>query len=306
MKNRKTIILLLCAIAMLCVLNVVFMCATDKVAIVSGVTLLQPSDEVSSICLERKDSLPVRIAKSSTWRIVEPYSSDVDESAVMKLLDALWQTAIIDSISDSELLRLGRRRSDFDLDDAPLHVKVVCENHDVDFAFGSLTPAGDGVYVTKSGVGAVFVMPSNMLAAVDVPIDSFRRRSLFGVVPETISAFTLKRAADSVITFTRNGKGWNVNGGNASESMVRKFLFDVLSTQVVDFVWPTAVTNEAKTVSAALLSSYGLDPESALTVSFVGVDGSDDRICFGKTAGEGTVYALVQRGGAIEIGIAHV
>lgn len=299
MKNRKIIALLLAGIALLATVNTaLYLCDEGEATIARGITLLDPAVEVSSFRVNRSGGTML-LAKSSEWRLVEPYSADVDEQAVMKLFDALSQTVIMDAISDSELLRLGRTRGDFDLEHAPLSVKVTSGDKSAEYRFGAMTPAGDGVYVAIDSVGAVFVMPSNLLAAVDVPVDGFRRRTLFDAVPETVAGFAVKRSSSSMMTFVREGETWKVDGANASDAKVGKFLSDVMSASAVEFVWPSALTNISKTMSAALLSTYGLDPESAVTLTFTGVDGGNDRISFGKAASEGEVYALVQRGSAI-------
>ena len=300
MKNRKIIVLLSLAILLLAVVNLaVFMCGGEESGISRTMTLLSPSAPVSSLRIERTDSAPVMIAKSSEWRMVEPYSSEVDEQTVLKFIDALSQTIISDTISDSELLKLGRVRGDFDLENPPLRIKVSCDERSINCAFGAKTPAGDGVYAAIDGVNAVFVVPADILAALDIPVDRFRKRLLIDAVPEAIAGFAIKHAAGSRVAFARDGENWKVDGENASSDKVAKLLSEILSASVSRFVWPTALTNEVATMSAALLSTYGLDPESAVTLTVSGVDGGSDIISFGKASSEGEVYALVQRGGAV-------
>lgn len=300
MKNRKIIVLLLSGILLLSVINAMFFLnGAGSGGIVSEVTILNPAEEVSSLRIERKCSTPILLARSSAWRLVEPYSGDVDERVVLRLTDALSQTLVSDSISDSQLLRLGLSRRDFDLDEPRLRLRVAHGEKQSEYLFGSATPSGDGVYVAIDGVNMVFVMPSNLLAAVDVPADSFRRRSLFDAAPETVGAFAIKHPNGTMMKFAREGESWKVDGANASAEKVGRFLSDVLGSVAVDFVWPVGVTNESKSISSSLLSTYGLDPESALTLSIADVDGDGGMISFGKAASPNEVYALVQRGGAI-------
>jgi hypothetical protein len=299
-KNRRIISLLSAGIVLLSVVNVaISKFGGEKKGIARGLTLLDPSVEASAIRIEKKGCPDVMLAKASAWRLAEPYSAEVDEREVLRFIDALAQTPVSDSISDSELLRLGRTRADFDLEDPFLRIEVFSGGKSAEYGFGSKTPAGDGVYVVIGAVDSVFVMPSNLFAAVNVPVEVFRRRSLFSLVPETVSGFAVRRSAGSIVDFARNGESWRVNGADASAGKVRRFLSEVLSASASGFVWPVGMTNESKTVSSSLLSSYGLDPESAVTVTFTGVDGGTDRISFGKTSSDGEVYALVQRGGAV-------
>lgn len=300
MKNRKIIVWLLSGILLLSVVNVmVFLNGDGRRGIVGEPTLMSPGEEVSSLRIERRNAAPVLLAKSSSWRLVEPYSGDVDERVVLRLTDALSQTQVSDSISDSQLLRLGRSRRDFDLDEPRLRLRVAYGEKQSEYLFGSATPSGEGVYVAIDGINTVFVMPSNLLAAVDVPADSFRRRTLFDCAPETIGAFAVRHPNGAMMKFVREGESWKVDGSNASAEKVRRFLSDVLGAVAVDFVWPVGVTNESKSMSSSLLSTYGLDPESALTLSISDVDGDGGMISFGKASSRNEVYALVQRGGAI-------
>lgn len=300
MNNRKVILYLAVGIVLLAAVNVaVFNCGEDKVVFSRISTLVDPSADVTSFRIDRRGRAPVRIARSSRWRMIEPYQAEVDEQSVMKFIDALSQTVAIDTISDSELLRIGRTRRDFELEDSPLQVRVSCGGKDIGCRFGAKTPAGDGVYASIEGVGAVFVMPSDILAAVDVAAERFRRRSLFDAVPETLIGFTVKRPAGSIVAFSRDGENWKVDGMNVPVEKVRGMLSKVLNASVRDFVWPTAAAGGMEPMSAALLATYGLDPESAVTLTVAGVDGDRRMISFGKVSSEGEVYALVQQGDAI-------
>lgn len=298
MRNRKIIMMLLAGIILLGTVNLALYLNDDgKNGIARSFTLLSPLAEISSLRIERKGVVPVLLAKSSAWRLVEPFSGDVDEQVVLKLTDALSQTLVKDSISDSQLLRLGRSREDFELDDPRLRLRVASGDGHIEYLFGSPTSSGDGVYVAVDGLNSVFVMPSNLFAAVDVSADGFRRRALFGETSETVGAFAIKRPDGSMMKFAREGENWKVDGVNASADKVRGFLSDLLGAVAVDFVWPVGRTNESKSISAALLSTYGLDAENALTLTLA--EGDGDMISFGKAASPNEVYALVQRGGAI-------
>ena len=149
---------------------------------------------------------------------------------------------------------------------------------------------------------AVFVVPSNTLAAVDVPASGFRCRTLFTSGEESVVSFDVKRGAGEFMRFKRDGDGWSMvqpTEGPASATKIKKLLSDVMSASAIDFVWPVGGSNEVDEASASLLAGYGLGPESAVTLTLKGADGSDKRISFGSDAGEGRVYALVHNGAAI-------
>ena len=193
MKNRKMIVLLLVGILLLSIANLLTVIdGESKGKIVRNITLMSLSAEVTSLRIERRGHQPVLIAKSSKWRLVEPYAADVDEQKVLRLLDALSQTLVMDSIADSQLLRLGRRRADFELDEPLLRLHVASGEKHIGYLFGSFTPSGDGVYAAVEGLNTVFVMPAALMSALDVPADGFRRRTLFGETPHQLESLAAR------------------------------------------------------------------------------------------------------------------
>jgi len=85
----------------------------------------------------------------------------------------------------------------------------------------------------------------------------------------------------------------------ASAGKVKALLAALESAAASGFVWPTGAAGEPETATSALLAGYGLDPESAVTVTVRCADGADRQVSFGKESGGGLVYALVQNAGAV-------
>ena len=301
MSNRRTILLLLLAVAALAALNVFVDRGADTVGAAGGrATLIDPAWEVTAIRIAQRGGPVTKLAKAPVWRLVEPYAASVDEPVVLRLLDALAFQPVTDAISEAELLRLGRTRADFALEDPVVRVTVSGAFGKATVSIGTPTPAAtDGVYAAVEGEASVLVVPSGVLSAVDLPADRFRRRSLFMAGPESVAAFDIKRGTGSMLAFVRSGDGWKMGDGNAAPQKVQKFLSDLMAASAVDFVWPVGATNENDRVSASLLAGYGLDPDSAVTVSLKGLDGAVRQISFGKSADEGRVYALAQNGSAV-------
>ena len=301
MTNRRMILWLLAGILVLAGAN--FMLARNvshKAALIQKSSVLSVPDEaVSGIVMLRKGVMETRLRHVSEWRITDPFEGSADESVVLRLLDALEYTPVSDAFSDKELLKLGgRTRADFDL--APPRLSV-CVRFDDRIGFGSFTPSKAEVYACVDGLPAVFVVPSNMLAAVDLPTESFRRRTLFGSGEESVAAFDVKRGSE-FLRFRKDGDVWTMvqpTEATASAARIKKLLADVHSARAVDFVWPVGSSNEVSDASVALLSGYGLDPENAVTITLKGVDGTERRISFGSEASDGLVYALVHNGTAI-------
>ena len=140
-----------------------------------------------------------------------------------------------------------------------------------------------------------FISPTDSLSDAEM----LRRRSLFLGGPEAVSAFDIKRGAGSMLSFSRSGDVWKMDGAVAAPQKVSKFLADLTAASAAGFVWPVGASNEDVRASAALLAGYGLDPESAVTVTLKGAGGAGRQVSFGKAADGASVYALVQNGGAI-------
>ena len=299
MSNARTILMLLTATGLLLFFNFLVRYGGHGSATVKyRNTLLEPTRNLTRITIERNGSLPTVLEKQDEWCIVEPYAGRVDKSAVGRFVDALSASPVIDVLSSSELLKLGRTLEDFSLAKPVLTVKVegavsTC------VSFGSPTPAADGFYAAVDGIEAVFVVSTECFSAVDVSANDFRRRTVVDIAAESVMTLGVKRGMEQARTFQRDGDGWRLDGERISRRNIEAFLAAVTSAEAMEFVWPIGVTNEQGAVSVAQMAGYGFDPENAVTVSLKGAGDGDERISFGKVSGDGLVYALVQNGRAV-------
>ena len=300
MSNRRSILVLLFICAALASADFLLRRgAVGGTAAAELAPFLDPAMEVTAVRIERQGSPATVIERSPEWRLAEPYPASVDEPAVLKLLDALAFISPTDSLSDAEMLRQGGTMADFSLETPVVRVTVSGGFGSKTLSIGKPTPAADGVYAAVEGGTSVLVVPMGLLAAVDLPPESLRRRSLFLGGPEAVSAFDIKRGAGSMLSFSRSGDVWKMDGVVAAPQKVSKFLADLTAASAAGFVWPVGASNEDVRASAALLAGYGLDPESAVTVTLKGAGGAGRQVSFGKAADGASVYALVQNGGAI-------
>lgn len=303
MTNLRAIIWISIGIILLAAANfMLYRNAPHETAFVSRTSLMtMPDDEISLLEVSRNGKVESVLTRTGSWRIVEPFSGSADESVVLKLLDALTYAPIEDSLGEKELFKLGRTLTDFELSPPQIEVKVKSGNNETLIGFGALTPSKSSVYVSIDNMNAVFLVPSNTLEAIDVSTAQFRRRTLFTAGEESVASFDIKNGSE-LLRFRKEGEGWFMTlptEGPASTGKIKKLLSDIISAKAADFIWPVGSSNEVDEVSDALLASYRLDTESAVSVTIKGVDGIDRRITFGSEASEGYVYALVHSGTTI-------
>ena len=301
MRNAKSIIILLTIIAVAAALDYFVYFGKGPSSTSKRTTLVDFQSEAASVRIERVGSPTVVLDRGlGGWRLTDPFASGADEQAVMKLVDVLTQTPVVEVISDSELLKLGRTRADFSLEEPVLTVtltgmdKSVCR-----FMFGSATPTQDGVYASVEGVDAVFILGKPAFSFVDVRPDDLRQRSLLPLGGAWVTSFEIKREGIPLLEFLRTGEGWNVGSEKASSQKITEFIDDLTTASAVSFIWPVGSSNETDHVTSSLLAGYGLDPDSAVTVTLNDINGKSRRLSFGKEADDGNVYALVQNGNAI-------
>lgn len=306
MSNCRSILLLLALVVALAGINLYSARWGGDRRANSRITLVDSAAKVSAFSISRANGETVRLERrGGSWQMIEPFESGVDERVVMKAIDMVSFARISDVMSESELLRLGRTRADFRLDNPVMTLDVEMDGKSETFGFGEPTPAGDGVYVSVAGVSAVYVVPSDVLAAVDQPADSFRLKSLVRTGPDAVRAFAVKSGGGQPEQFDRTAEGWSASSGKASVKRIDDFLAALTAAEAVGFVWPVVGTNRSdrslpqSTPTAAKMAMYGLDPETAITVTLKCIDGRDRQVSFGKRTDEGLVYALVHGGTAV-------
>ena len=303
MNNARSIFWLLLGIALVAGAHFALDVRVGASRIVRRTALYEDADEATGLLVRRAGSPDTELSKASgAWRLTEPFNASADPRSVMKFVDALAFSPIRDSMEDSELARLGRGRADFGLDCPRVTVRVVGPHGAAELAFGSATPAGDGVYAAVLGEKSVFVVDTNAFAAVDVDAGGLRSRSLFSIGADEIGALDVRRSEGAFMRFARDGEKWRMTepqDAPASAAKVRKFLDTVLEARAAEFVWPVGTSNETDTASVALLAGYGLDSESAVTVTLKGTDGVDRLLSLGREADNGFVYALAHNGAAV-------
>lgn len=262
-------------------------------------TLVDPSLVITSLTISRPGQPSIILSKSDRWRLTAPYVGNVDEQVVLRLLDAFAFATIEDVLPEKELNKIGRTREDFGLLEPCLTVTLASDDEAMEISFGALTPAETGIYASRGGSGTILAVPKNVFAAVDLTADAFRDRAAFLHYPDAINGFDLKRPGEQKISFTLEDGVWKVGSSVASVAKTQELLSYILDARAKKFIWPIGATNETDVVSAAVLSGYGLDSESALTLNIRCRDGINRVILLGHDVGDSETYALIHGGAAV-------
>lgn len=299
MNDRRTIVMLLLVLVASLVANCLLSKRSPSAGSVRNRPVLDPSFEVRSITIERTGKPRISIQHSDRWKFTAPFVSAAAEQPILRLADSFSVTPVEDVISDAELLKLGRTRDDFGFSDSQLTVRFSDGSRTNSLSFGEFTPSSNGVYVVKDGLDAVLVVPARLVASIPDKADAFRERDVFPYEPDFVAAIEIKRPGASIVSLTHEGEGWQLGGSTASSVRVREFLADVTDLDAVDFLWPTGDANENESISAAKLSAYGLDAETAISVVLRCLDGTDHRVLLGQDVEPNCTYALIHNGAAI-------
>jgi len=303
MSQLRTIAWLVAGIAAVTAVHLLVDVRPDSAPGLRRHSLLPAADRADVLSIARAGSPVTQLRRDTAWKIVEPYAASAEQGLVLRLTDALAFSPISDEMTDAELLRLGRTRRNFGLDQPRVVVSVGRSTQDcVRVAFGDPTPAGDGVYATVGDLPTVYVVSSNVLAAVDLEAADLRRRRLCLVRQEDVLSFDVKQGAGSFVRIVRDGESWRLSdahGKDVSSSRVRAFLDIVMGLEAGKFVRSVGMADGTKAAPISLLAGYGLDPESSVAVTLKCADARDWTVSFGRETDVGSVYALADGGTSV-------
>ncbi|MCR5414852.1 MAG: DUF4340 domain-containing protein [Kiritimatiellae bacterium] len=310
MSNRRVIRILVAIILALAGLHVLVSLRRGPVIYAPRQTLLDVAAKESAgrIRIERKGEKPVVLVREGDgWRLESPFGGMAEEGCARKVLDLLAFGPVRDSFTEEDLLRLGgHTRSDYGLDDPQVTITVSAKDsgpgHSV--RLGSVTADSKHVFASVDGDPVSYLVDTDILSAAGKPAGAFRIRDFVPEGLEGVDAFDIKRGTGSFQSFRLDDGKWSILSGDGqgtpvSGVKVNLFLADFSNARIEDYAWPVGAPYEPDGVTAPLLAGYGLDPETAVTVTLRGTGRKDVQISFGKEASDGLVYALAQNGGAI-------
>ncbi|HBJ59347.1 MAG TPA: hypothetical protein DDY72_02565 [Verrucomicrobia bacterium] len=277
-------------------------------ALIARAVLLSDSpNDISAINIEKDSSATASFVKGRCWELVKPYAASVEPRQIMRLLDAFATAYIQSSFDTRELARLGRTQSDFGLESPRAQVLLESASGAKNvYAIGNPTPTGDGVYVAVGGEDMIYVVDRRLLDCVNSPIQDYRKKSLFVEDRlDPVMSFDIRRGPRAFSRFAYSKGAWRrlqegeTPDAPVSTSRVNQFLQALAEARADSFVWPVGASNEPPVAPASLLAGYGLDAESAITVTLRNAAGTANQLSFGASASSNQVYALIQNTTAI-------
>lgn len=307
MSNARVIFLFAAGIVLLVAAHI-FVSMRGMGSLIAGrTTLLDPAAKSAErIEVERRGGQVVTLVKDGVWRVAEPYSAEADERGIQRMLDALVVSPTQAAFGDQELASFGRERGDYGLDEPEVKITLSSGDRKWSVGLGKLTAAKDGVYASVSDETAIYVADAGLLALAEAGGNAFRMKAICPGGVDSVDSFDLKRGKGQFLRFVKDGEGWRkasldgADAGDAASSVrIRELLSAIGAAQAQAFFWPVGASNEPASATAPLLASYGLDSESAVTVTLHSRGGADRQVAFGKEASDGLVYALVQNSGAV-------
>ena len=307
MSNARVIFLFAAGIVLLVAAHI-FVSMRGMGSLIAGrTTLLDPAAKSAErIEVERRGGQVVALVKDGVWRVAEPYSAEADERGIQRMLDALVVSPTQAAFGDQELASFGRERGDYGLDEPEVKITLSSGDRKWSVGLGKLTAAKDGVYASVGDETAIYVADAGLLALAEAGGNAFRMKSICPGGVDSVDSFDLKRGKGQFLRFVKDGEGWRkasldgADAGDAASSVrIRELLSAIGAAQAQAFFWPVGASNEPASATAPLLASYGLDSESAVTVTLHSRGGADRQVAFGKEASDGLVYALVQNSGAV-------
>ena len=307
MSNARVIFLFAAGIVLLVAAHI-FVSMRGMGSLIAGrTTLLDPAAKSAErIEVERRGGQVVALVKDGVWRVAEPYSAEADERGIQRMLDALVVSPTQAAFGEQELASFGRERSDYGLDEPEVKITLSSGDRKWSVGLGKMTAAKDGVYASVGDETAIYVADAGLLALAEAGGNAFRMKSICPGGVDSVDSFDLKRGKGQFLRFVKDGEGWRkasldgADAGDAASSVrIRELLSAIGAAQAQAFFWPVGASNESASATAPLLASYGLDSESAVTVTLHSRGGADRQVAFGKEASDGLVYALVQNSGAV-------
>ena len=301
MSNRRTIIMLLFAIAFLAAaLRIQSPGLRDDAASRSALLPIAPSAvREMRVCTAAYTAVVSRVtAPVPRWQVGFSGASPVAAApeTVMRLIDAFALTPIADALSESDFGGVAFKLSDFGLDPpaASLEFKEASGRRTHLIELGSPSASGTEVYARADGRGHVYALSSAVLAALPPTAGDWRPGRLLPFAVSSVSGIDIRVPSAPFVKLVRSAGEWRMTSPESAPALaepIRSLVEKAAAVRIAAYV------SGGAELPSSQLAAYGIDAEKGLAVTFSGPDGTE-RIVFGTVEEDG-VYALVQGGTAV-------
>jgi hypothetical protein len=175
---------------------------------------------VDTIRLRRGDTT-VRLARDGqSWRVNDFAAAP---TSVTELLDALTDTAATSELvaqSASSHTRMGVDSA------AARHLEIKSGGTTLaTYILGNRGAGWSGIYVRRPGSDAVYLLRGRVGELVDRTVDDWRDKRIAALEPDSIAELEVTRGKTSYL-LRRQGTGWTLGDGNATDSAAVASLLD--------------------------------------------------------------------------------
>ncbi|MBP5227534.1 MAG: DUF4340 domain-containing protein [Kiritimatiellae bacterium] len=276
MGNRRIILFFLLGI-ILCVLASV--CMKGRFPILpsereSRVSLFDGSlEDVDHVSLDLRGSHIGLIRQGERWVMTAPFSAEVDQAAVLKLLDRYETARVRDVIAFADLRKKGYSLQEFGLSPAAAHILFEGPHFRRQFSIGSRSPTGSGVYLRMDTQEQILVADPELFTLLPADANGFRSRRLVAEEIGQIRSLEIRQPGKPFIRLGKEDSGWFLRQpitASASDRRVTELLTRLSQARIASFVWPSVSNLVDVAQSEAQLKVrrglYGLDPDRGISV----------------------------------------
>ena len=263
--------------------------------------------ELTRIAVTRHDGEDFELVKRARWRIARPFTSSADIQKVQELIDSLAFSEVVASYSENEIGKFNRTMKDFGLDENAIEINASSPTSEAIIRLGKLSPSKDSVYAAVNDENKIYIADKKIREMAMLPLKEYRQYRVFPNGIGDVSVVDIKHGLGKVVRLSlQNNGAWQCtrldkecSPASIDLSKMKSFLTGMEECMAKSFVWPVGAKGEALSPTASLLASYGLESDSALTVTLKTIDGKERQISVGKAESGNSSYALIHNMGAI-------
>lgn len=177
----------------------------------SGRLVASPLLSVNRIVIEHDGlRMVLRLGAGDQWFLDEPVAVRASGQAVLRFLDELERSPLLDHIDAREVELRDLSASDFGFDKPRAHVVASGPHMSVDLTFGNATATTNGVFVAFGSDKNASVTAPAILDSVCAPIERFADLRVLHGSPQQVSALTFFQPGIGMTKLERRGRSWDI------------------------------------------------------------------------------------------------